>query len=164
MKPPQKNMKRCAGVFGPLILSVMILITFGGAITYTDPICFSCTVIASHEKGAAPTSIERTSPMPRKGAFASLAPKSPHDSLSILDLIGYCLGLGTSGSLLLVCGSVGLSTIGGILLVPSFSFRRLSTRPFRYLVVAAYGAAPILAVAVVVMLLYAVVTGSPTFF
>ena len=144
MKSLSNAAKRCGAVFGVLILSELLIVLFGSVATYGRVV---------HDDGF--TTVE--------GAFVSFAPDFPHPALSILDLLGYRLGLGISGFLLLACGSFGLSFIAGVLLVSSSGIPRSFSSPLRWLVLAAYCATPILAATVILMLLYAIVIRSPTF-
>jgi hypothetical protein len=143
MKPESSMLKRCGTVFGVLFVSVLLIALFGGAVTYTEVL---------HGDGS--TTIE--------GAFTSFAPTHLHPALSILDLLGYFLGLGGSGALLLASVPFTLSFIAGVLLVSRSGIWHSSSRLFRGLVFAVYWATPILAVTVMFMLLYAVVIRSPT--
>jgi hypothetical protein len=144
MKSKPSNGKRIGAVFGILFLSELLIFVFGGVVpSYTE---------VTH--GDSVTSIE--------GAFASFAPTTAHPPFSILDLLGYMLGLGSSGALLLASVPFGLSFVAAGFLAFSSTVLHSSSQHLRHFVVAVYSATPILAATVVSMLVYAVSNRSPT--
>ena len=143
MNAQMSTAKRFGAIFGLLLVSALLIVVFGGAVTYTE---------VDHRDGT--TTVE--------GAFVSFAPASSHPALSILDLVGYTLGLGPSAGSLLAWGAVGLSLVAGTVLVATSGVQRSAPATIRSVAVAAYCATPILAAVVVFMILYAVIIRSPT--
>jgi len=143
MKAQMSTTKRCGVVFGSLLLSASLIVLFGGTVTYTE---------VDHGDGS--TTVE--------GAFISFAPTSPRPALSILDLLGYILGLGPSAGSLLAWVAFGLSLVAGTLVIVTSGIRRSALVAIRFLALAVYCATPILAATVVFMILYAVIIRSPT--
>jgi len=135
--------KRFGVIFGPLFVSALLIVEFGGAGTYSEVV---------HGDGT--TTVE--------GAFVSFAPASSHPALSILDLVGYILGLGPSAGSSLAWVAVGLSLVAGTVLVATSSIQRSPPATIRSFVVAGYCLTPLLAAIVVFMILYAVIIRSPT--
>lgn len=143
MKAKTNTAKRFGTIFGLLLLSALLIAVFGGAVTYTE---------VDHGDGT--TTVE--------GAFVSFAPASPHDALSILDLVGYILGLGPSADSLLAWVAFVLSLVAGLLISTS-GIQCSTPAAICSLAVATYCVTPILAVIVVFMTLYAIIVRSPTF-
>src|SRR4051812_20071638 len=106
--------KRCGIIFGFLLLSASLIVVFGGAATYTEVI---------HGDGT--TAVQ--------GAFVSFAPASPHSALSIIDLVGFTLGLGPSAGFLLACVAFGLSLLAGTLIIATSGIQRSALVPIRSL-------------------------------
>ena len=143
MTSRSKTFKRFGAVLGVLIVSALVIVVLGGSVPYT---------VVIYDDGT--TTME--------GAFISHVPASSEDVFSIIEILSYWLGLGSSRALLLACSAFGLSLVAGLLLLFSSSLGRSSHRPLRCLVIAAYCATPLLAAAVVFMFLYAVVSRTST--
>ena len=138
MNSQMSIVKRCGVIFGLLLLSASLIVVFGGVATY-----------AAVLHGDGTTTVE--------GAFVSFAPASTHPALSILDLVGYIVGLGPSAGSLLAWVAFGSSLVAGTLIVASYCVRRSAPPAIRFLALAAYCVTPILAVIVAFMTLYAVI-------
>ena len=133
-----KTFKSCAGIFGGLLFSTLLILVPGGYVRYTTD----------------GTTVD--------GPFSPLVPASADNPLSVLGVIGHLLGLGDSGALLLTCVSFGLSLIAGLILIFGTKSSVLCQSPFRLLVISAYCATPLLATVVVGMFLYAAFCWGPT--